>query len=275
MRLYYIYVLLVAMATLFTSANALTTTARTKLLSHLDRSSVDQNQVKTGRSLRVVSKSDKASKKEDSTDTEERGGGISSIKTKISEKIPMKVKLAWWREFKNKPNSYVKTKLGLDNLDDAALKKNKNYALYLAYVDTREANQLWKMASRSYSTYKIWQREGLESMVTLRKGMTFDQIAAEIKKLEGTEPFRVYKRYANEFDEHRLSNFGSRYYRDTYFIDERATEVEKYARAQIWAEAKRDKTYVQEFLGMRKAKPEVINRNPYYRYYLKMSNQLP
>eukprot|EP00644_Phytophthora_capsici_P012828 jgi/Phyca11/101579/e_gw1.5.876.1 len=261
MRVY--YVVLVVVATLFTSANALTTTEGTKLRSQLDYSSVDQNQV-AGRSLRVVSKSDKPSKHLDAITSEERG---------IT--IPTKVKLFWWLEFKNKPNSYVKTKLGLDKLDDVALKNHKNYPLYLKYMDKREEYQLWELAARSYSTYKFWKNEGLDKMITLRRGMTYDDIAAEIKKLEGTEPFRVYKRYAKEFDQHRLANFGSGYYRDTYFIDENASTVEKYVRAHVWADAKIDKRYVQEFLGMRWAKPEVVNRNPYYRYYLKMYNELP
>ncbi|KAK1943676.1 hypothetical protein P3T76_005072 [Phytophthora citrophthora] len=257
MRLYYVCVLLAAVATLFASANALTSTASTKLLSDLDHSSVNQNQVKTGRSLR-------GNHKADGINPEERGFTI-----------PTKVKLFWWREFKNKPNSYVKTKLGLDNLDDAALKKNKNYPLYLDYVDTREKNELWKLARRKYSTYTFWQDEGLDRMITLRGDMTFNQIAAEIKKLEGTEPFRIYRRYAKEFDQHRLANFGSRYYRETYFIDDQATTVEKFVRAQFWAEAKIRKGYVKEFLGIHRAKPEVVNSNPYYLYYLKMSNQLP
>ncbi|KAG1683526.1 hypothetical protein DVH05_023787 [Phytophthora capsici] len=258
MRVY--YVVLVVVATLFASANALTIPVGTKLRSHLDYSSVDQNQV-AGRSLGVVSKQDKPNKK---TTSEER-----------AITIPTKVKLFWWLEVKNKPNSYVKTKLGLDKLDDIALQQHKNYPLYLKYMDKREYYQLWELAARSYSTYKFWQERGLDKMITLRKGMTYDDIAAEIKKLEGTEPFRVYKRYAKEFDQHRLSNFHSGYYRDTKFIDENASAVEKYVRAQFWADAKIDKRHVQEFLGMRWAKPEVVNRNPYYRYYLKMSNQSP
>eukprot|EP00644_Phytophthora_capsici_P012826 jgi/Phyca11/101354/e_gw1.5.843.1 len=255
MRFY--YVVLVVVATLFTSANALTIPVGTKLRSHLDYSSVGQNQVETRRPLRVVSKNDKPT-------SEERG---------IT--IPTKVKLFWWLEVKNKPNSYVKTKLGLDKLDDIALQQHKNYPLYLKYMDKREYYQLWELARNKYSTYKFWQERGLDKMITLRRGMTYDDIAAEIKKLEGTEPFRVYKRYAKEFDQHRLSNFHSGYYRDTKFIDENASAVEKYVRAQFWAEAEIDKRYVQKFLGMKWAKPEEVNQNTYYQYYLKMSNQSP
>nr|AEK81075.1 Avh266a1 [Phytophthora sojae]AEK81076.1 Avh266a1 [Phytophthora sojae] len=79
--------------------------------------------------------------KSEPNETEERAGGVSSIVSKISDKIPMKLKMAWWRDFK-KPASYVKKKMGLEGLSGAELTSHKNYKLFLKYKATIEKDWL-------------------------------------------------------------------------------------------------------------------------------------
>ncbi|KAK1943774.1 hypothetical protein P3T76_005170 [Phytophthora citrophthora] len=257
MRLYFLLLVAVVLAI----TDALKTTTESRQLQRADQST---SVVYARRSLRLATKSNVDAVLEDSTDTEERApsGGLSSLKSKISDKIPLKVKLAWWQHFVNKPTEYVKNRLGA------------NHPLYLKFKHTREENDMWTLASRSSSTFEFWKKQGLEGKITLDEKMSFDQIAAGMKQLEGTAPFEFYKRYANKFDDHRISNFGSGYYRDTYFIDKSASVAEKFARAQFWAESKRSNEYVKEFLGLLKATPDQISKNPYYQYYFKTFEKL-
>ncbi|KAK1943763.1 hypothetical protein P3T76_005159 [Phytophthora citrophthora] len=252
MRLFILLLLVVVLVT----TNALTTTTE---------STQSTGATNSRRSLRLTTKNNVDAVKEDMTDTEMRapgGGGLSSLKSKISDKIPLKVKLAWWQEVVGKSPEYVKKKLGA------------NHPLYLKYKHRHEGLKMFDLASTSYSTYKVWKEQGLDSMITLQPGMKFDDIAAQIKKLEGTEPFRVYKRYANAFDEHRIETFYRPNLRDTYFIDEKASTAEKFVRAHIWAESNRYDEYVREFLGLFYAKRSTLSKDPYYQYFLETRKKL-
>ncbi|KAF1773070.1 hypothetical protein GQ600_8680 [Phytophthora cactorum] len=99
-------------------------------------------------------------------------------------------------------------------------------------------------------------------------GMTNKEILAELKKIQNTQEFQRYKRYAAAFDDHMINMFGSGYNRPTEFFDKNSTPLEKMARAQVWAETSRDKQYVKEFLGLLRANQKELKDNQYYQYYL-------
>ncbi|KAG6950531.1 hypothetical protein JG688_00014110, partial [Phytophthora aleatoria] len=143
-------------------------------------------------------------------------------------------KTTWWLE-RSKPVEYVKEKLGVKGLTG-------NYKL--------EKYTIWKLVRTAYTTYPWWDDVGLNKMTTVKGGMSPDDIIAQLKKVQKTEEFQRYKRYAIAFDDHVVNLFGSGYYRPTQFIDESATPLEKMASAQIWAEEGRPDRYVREFLGL-------------------------
>ncbi|KAG2784522.1 hypothetical protein PC129_g19309 [Phytophthora cactorum] len=112
------------------------------------------------------------------------------------------------------------------------------------------------------------EQSGAQRNRNCEKGMTNKEILAELKKIQNTQEFQRYKRYAAAFDDHMINMFGSGYNRPTEFFDKNSTPLEKMARAQVWAETSRDKQYVKEFLGLLRANQKELKDNQYYQYYL-------
>ncbi|KAG6963506.1 hypothetical protein JG688_00008118 [Phytophthora aleatoria] len=69
---------------------------------------------------------------------------------------------------------------------------------------------------RGYSTYKMWKDVGLEKITTRE----------QLKTIQNTQKFKLYKRYAIEFDEHIITMFGCAYTWPTWFIDREAAAAE-------------------------------------------------
>lgn len=205
-------------------------------------------------------------------EAEERANAISSVVSKISDKVPLSVKSAWWLE-RSKPVEYVKEKMGMKGLVGAELKAHRNYQHWVSYADKLEENTIWKLVRQGFSTFQWWNRVGLDKMVTVKDEMTITEIL-QLKKIQSTNEFQSYKRYANDFDDHMISMFGSGYYRPTQFFDKSAPPLEIMARTQIWAENGRADHHVREFLGLVRPKQGQLSRNPYYQYYLHLKGKV-
>ncbi|OWZ08314.1 RxLR effector protein [Phytophthora megakarya] len=234
-------------------------TKQTKLISSHDAAitSHDDNFGKSLRFAKTFHEYDDATKKHNSFDEEERVNPMSTILSKISANMPIKVKLNWW-EILGKSNNYVKKKLGLENMKGEELKKHAHFRYYLKYVDDTEEFALWQKVDTS--TYQVWKDLGLENKVK-----TID----DLEMVRGTDEFRKYKRFVNIFDKNMADRlaWGSRYHPPRY-ADPHATEVEWFVRAGIWGEAKRDDQFVKRMLGLMHAKGVKLNENKYYQYYL-------
>ncbi|ETL26678.1 hypothetical protein L916_19691 [Phytophthora nicotianae] len=240
-------VVLLLVATLLASANALLATEKTECSSLRQLRIPGSNQ---GRHLRSTMISE--------PNGDERSNPVSALMSKISAKIPMGMKLTFWQML-GISDDYVKAKLGLTGLEGAELKAHKNYRRFEKYVETAIKNDFWTKAEGGYPTYSMWKLVGLDHIKTL------GQLAA----IQSSEQFKLYKRYAIEFDEHILRRFQSTYSRPTWFLAKDAPPVEIYARAQIWGERNREVEHVLEFLGLERASKEVLRQNPYFQHYLK------
>ncbi|KAG7390247.1 hypothetical protein PHYPSEUDO_008385 [Phytophthora pseudosyringae] len=266
------YILLVTVAALLASTSVYSATAEIIQASRLDNAVTADRDAPSnkGRSLRLVRTSnDNDDAGEDSTDDEERG-----FLSNISDKILLSIKTGWWLE-RRKSAEYVKKKLGLVELEGVALTRHVNYRRFVKYVDKLEENEIWTLVyTKRVSTTRIWDNVKLYRGATAEKNTPLDDVAAQLKGVQGTETFRYYRRYAIAFDDHMVSLFGSGYDRPTRFFDDNATPIEKFARAQFWAEKGRRKDHVKEFLGLRWAKPAQVDKDPYYQYYLKVAGEL-
>ncbi|ETM55311.1 hypothetical protein L914_01454 [Phytophthora nicotianae] len=228
------HVLFLTVTIRFASAHALLATDEAKSLSLGHPMVANTNEA---RSLRVA--------KELGENKEERGNPTSALTSKISSMIPIDLKLAAWQAL-GKPEAYVKTKLGLDGLEEAQLKAHKNYGRFVKYVEKALENDIWNKAIGGYSTYKFWKDMGFDTITTLK----------QLKTIQQTEKFKLYKRYAIKFDDLVVNRFKSGYTQPDWVFDSKTTAAEKYARAEIWAEMGRKDIDVKEFLGLKWANAE-------------------
>ncbi|KAG6966080.1 hypothetical protein JG688_00006936, partial [Phytophthora aleatoria] len=93
--------------------------------------------------------------------------------------------------------------------------------------------------------------DNVTGRVAFSRIMTNKEILAELKKIQNTQEFQRYKRYAAAFDDHMINMFGSGYNRPTEVFDKNATPLEKMARAQ-----------------------KELKDNQYYQYYLQVTDEL-
>ncbi|KAG3111821.1 hypothetical protein PI124_g8942 [Phytophthora idaei] len=269
-------VLLVTLFTLLATSSALVATQETSisLLEHL--TVAGRKGVNKGRSLRLAKTFDEkasATIHDDPTDADERASPISKLLSKISDKIPLSWKTTMWLE-RGKPVEYVQEKLGMKGLKGVQLTTHKNFPRLKRYANKLEEYTIWKLVREGFTTTQWWNHVGVNKKVTWKEGMTNMEILAELMKIQNTQEFQRYKRYAVAFDDHMINMFGSGYNRPTKFFDKNATPLEKMARAQVWAETERDIQYSKELLGLLKASQTDLNANQYYQYYLQVTDEL-
>ncbi|POM60124.1 Secreted RxLR effector peptide protein [Phytophthora palmivora] len=189
-------------------------------------------------------------------DAEERVNFISALLSKISEKIPVNVKLTLW-EFMGKSSSSVKKRLGMEKLKGTQLEAHKNFPFYLKYADRIEKHDLELKAEGSYSTFNVWTSVGLDKKI----GNLDD-----LKKNLNTDEYRFYKRYVNIFEENRLHTKDSGY-TSPEKNDPDTSEIEKLARAQVWGETGMDSKTVKSLLGLKEATEAQLRKNQFYQHY--------
>ncbi|KAG6947438.1 hypothetical protein JG688_00015560 [Phytophthora aleatoria] len=253
-------VLLVTLFTLLATSSALVATQETSISRRPKRR-------QQGKIAKTSDEKASATIHDDPTDADERANPISKLLSEISDKIPLSWKIRGWLE-RGKPVEYVQEKMGMKGLEGVELTTHKNFPRLERYANKLEEYTIWDLVRRDITTTQWWNRVEVNQKVTRKEGMTNKEILAELKKVQNTNEFQRYKRYAIAFDDHIISLFGSGYYRPTRFIDKDATPVEKMARAQVWAEKKRRPEHVKEFLGLLKADEAMLKNDPYFQFYL-------
>ncbi|EEY55666.1 secreted RxLR effector peptide protein, putative [Phytophthora infestans T30-4] len=231
----------------------------------------DRNDVGRERSLRLTETTEEKDSGvgEDGPKTaDERSNPISNLFSQMRDKLSLYFKTETWLEL-GKSSEYVKRKLGLEGLQGTKLTSHKNYKRWVKYSHRLEKNQLLAKAQRKYSTFKVWNEAGLEKITGKKvwNGMPAQEAIDVLKSIQSSDSFKYYQCYITMYDGYMINLFGSGYYRPDRFIDERATAVEKMARAYIWADNGIDERYVREFLGLLRKKDDEVLKNPYYRFY--------
>ncbi|KAG7392168.1 hypothetical protein PHYPSEUDO_001891 [Phytophthora pseudosyringae] len=187
------FILLVALSALFAGTSALSATANADQASHLGHS-VIAGRGGNGRSLRPARTSEDAEAK-DSTDGEERAGGISTLISKISDKIPRSLD-------RGKSEEAVLKKLGLTGLEGAALKGHKNYPSYSKYMDKLEEKKIIDLSNRDSPTSNLLDNLKLYKSTIWRKGTTRGEVLTQLKEAaKRTEEYKLFKRVANTLDD--------------------------------------------------------------------------
>nr|QMU24842.1 PaRXLR18 [Phytophthora agathidicida] len=183
------------------------------------------------------------------------------------ERIWTSVKLTFWECFGFSVKS-VQKKLGMAGLEGEALKAHTNYPTLLKYADNIEKHWMRERAEGGFSTYSFWKKFGLDDITNL------DGLTAR----RGTEGYRKYRRYVNEYDDNIESLTGSGYHKPSELIDKKASDMEKMARAQIWGERKRSDDHVREILGLVGKTGDKLTKSSnykYYKYYLDVKRTTP
>ncbi|OWZ09168.1 Avirulence (Avh) protein [Phytophthora megakarya] len=156
--------------------------------------------------------------------------------------------------------SYVRKKLGLENLKYGKLARHKNFDGFVSYVDWAESRELSKKAHNHVPTYSVWKDNGLDRVTNVD----------DLNAIRQTDAFRIYRRYVNILDNLELSTIkaGYGYLYPHKYIGEDGTKMERMARFQIMGEARRPEYYPKEILGLRWASEDQLKKNSNYINYL-------
>eukprot|EP00644_Phytophthora_capsici_P000574 jgi/Phyca11/21370/fgenesh1_pg.PHYCAscaffold_93_\ len=145
------------------------------------------------------------------------------------------VKTAWWSRT-GKSDAYVKAKLKLTGLDDAAMKSNKNYHTYQVYLYKAEGLKLDKWVYENMDTpSKVWNRFGLDQMTSAQR--------------KGSPKLQTYEHFVKKYDD-AVYKHGF-----AFHFPESKPEMESTLR--IWGATNRPESYVKKLLKIDDGDDEV------------------
>ncbi|KAL3659384.1 hypothetical protein V7S43_015655 [Phytophthora oleae] len=136
------------------------------------------------------------------------------------------VKTAWWSR-REKSAAYVKAKLKLTGLDDAAMKASKNYHTYQVYLYKVEGLKLDKWVYGNMDTSsKVWKRFGLGQMTSAQR--------------KSSPKLQTY--------EHFLKKYDDAVYKHGFAFQFPESKPEMEATLRIWEATNRPESYVKKLL---------------------------
>ncbi|OWZ19293.1 RxLR effector protein [Phytophthora megakarya] len=137
--------------------------------------------------------------------------------------------------------AYALKKLKLSDLDDEAMKLDKNYKYYKYFSRKFWDYKISSWLRKDITPWNVWKNLKLHEQITVRK---------EIGSIENTREFNLYRRY--------VKSFGNRIRRTLkggnsvpYFpIPGAASDAELYARVRIMALERTEDQYAKVLLGL-------------------------
>ncbi|OWY97801.1 RxLR effector protein [Phytophthora megakarya] len=178
-------------------------------------------------------------------ESEERGI-LSNIKTNLGDWM----KTSSWATF-GMSDAYVKSKLGLQNLQGTALTNHPNYRLLAKFHYKVEGRMLDKwLLSEGLTLSGAWKR------------LKLDRIPQN--DVMRTDAYKTYVHYVKKYD--RLT-YG---YKNGFFEAPReygGSHAQIMAKVKVWAAARRPSKYVQEMLGL---KESTMMASKYYKEFLRL-----
>ncbi|KAF4147618.1 hypothetical protein GN958_ATG03191 [Phytophthora infestans] len=191
----------------------------------------------------------------DPFDTEERGV-FSSIKS-MGTSIKKWAKTKYWAET-GKSDDYVKQKLGLRDVPEAALKSSPKYKVYQQFLHKQEGVQMDDKIRSGMQTETFWNDLGLSGIDAARR--------------ESTDAYRKYVRFTNRFDSKAEGRMFSQF---EMIVKPGKTDEEVTTRMKTWAASDRSPTFAKRMLGLNglgkdKRKEEPLNK--YFEYFLTLKS---
>ncbi|TDH70250.1 hypothetical protein CCR75_000196 [Bremia lactucae] len=182
---------------------------------------------------------------------------LSWLSAKVDEYIPMGIKTTYWLD-NNKNPGYVEAAMGLDTVPLGEREKHPLTPVFEKYTKAYEKKFVMRVIRENISTYSFWRWLKLDQIVNTTDDMPEAELIAALQKIQETKGFKLYEKYALEYD--KLKSMSD-------CFDKKATRLEKFARALIWATSYQRRSNVRTFLNLRAFQGE---NNELYQFFKRM-----